>query len=278
MDETFSLPGGLVIDDKLETEIALREMTGFEEDILSDIRTIQKSKGSREKRLKVSPTERITQILARCTVRIGDHLFEENRDPRPSAANRSTIHKLTQVWHQALAGDRGFAVVQLRRLTQGDTYVFPFDCPACGKHHERTTVDLANLEVQEFFSEDTREEAKQLLAQEYVLAITPSGKHVKWKPLGTRGEELLNSLEDDDNASMIASIALQTHIISVEEDTSVEAVQILSSRDRAFLRSLFESAEGGIDTSVDIVCEKCGVETKTKMNVGDTSFFFPSEK
>ena len=55
-------------------------------------------------------------------------------------------------------------------------------------------------------------------------------------------------------------------------------VKRLKSRDRRYLANLFDKTEGGVDTSIQIVCDGCNTEFNQKLDVmGNGGFFFPSE-
>ena len=57
---------------------------------------------------------------------------------------------------------------------------------------------------------------------------------------------------------------------------ALAALKKMSTRDRNFLRAQFEKMEGSIDTEADFECEECGHQWKAKMDIGQSSFFFPS--
>lgn len=107
---TFELPSGI------ETE--LKEMTGVEEELLTNQRLIRTG-------------EAINQVLRNCFVRIGD-----NAEP--------SVNDVLDL----LSGDRLFALVRLRQVSLGDEVELEPACPssAC-RMTNYVTVNLEELEV-----------------------------------------------------------------------------------------------------------------------------------
>jgi hypothetical protein len=107
---SFELPSGV--------EIELKEMTGAEEELLTNQRLIRTG-------------EAINQVLRNCIVRIGD-----NAEP--------TVNDVLNL----LSGDRLFALVRLRQISLGDEVELELSCPnsAC-RMNNYVTVNLEELEV-----------------------------------------------------------------------------------------------------------------------------------
>ena len=107
---SFELPSG--------TELELREMTGAEEELLTNQRLIRSG-------------EAINQVLRNCFVRLG-----EKTDP-----------DLAEVMN-LLSGDRLFALVRLRQISLGDEVELELSCPnsAC-RMSNFVTINLEDLKV-----------------------------------------------------------------------------------------------------------------------------------
>lgn len=107
---SFELPSG--------TELELREMTGAEEELLTNQRLIRSG-------------EAINQVLRNCFVRLG-----EKTDP-----------DLAEVMN-LLSGDRLFALVRLRQISLGDEVELELSCPnsAC-RMTNFVTINLEDLKV-----------------------------------------------------------------------------------------------------------------------------------
>ncbi|HRT97566.1 MAG TPA: hypothetical protein P5532_24430 [Planctomycetota bacterium] len=145
---TFTLPSGIEID--------LVEMTGVEEDLLTNRRLMKNG-------------EAINQVLLNCTKRLG-----ENAEP-----------KMKDIL-DLLSGDRLFALVRLRQVSLGDEVELQLACPntGCG---ERTalTVDLNALEVTPYPEE-----------REFVFTLPGSGRKVKFGYLDGHKEKRLAALKE----------------------------------------------------------------------------------
>jgi hypothetical protein len=107
---TFELPSGI--------EIELKEMTGAEEELLTNQRLIRTG-------------EAINQVLRNCFVRIGDNA-------------KPTVNDVLDL----LSGDRLFALVRLRQISLGDEVELEAACPnsAC-RMTNYVTVNLEELKV-----------------------------------------------------------------------------------------------------------------------------------
>ena len=145
---TFTLPSGI--------EMELVEMTGVEEDLLTNRRLMRKGEG-------------INQVLLNCTKRLG-----ENEEP-----------KMKDVL-DLLSGDRLFALVRLRQISLGDEVELELSCPnpVCG---ERTfiTLDLNDLEVTPYGEE-----------REFEFTLPGSHKVVKFGYLDGHKEKRLAALKE----------------------------------------------------------------------------------
>jgi hypothetical protein len=107
---TFELPSGI--------EIELKEMTGVEEELLTNQRLIRSG-------------DAINQVLRNCLVRIGD---------KTDASVNDVL--------DLLSGDRLFALVRLRQISLGDEVELELNCPnsAC-RMTTYLTVNLEELKV-----------------------------------------------------------------------------------------------------------------------------------
>ena len=145
---TFTLPSGI--------EIGLVEMTGVEEDLLTNRRLMKNG-------------EAINQVLLNCTKRLG-----ENAEP-----------KMKDVL-DLLSGDRLYALVRLRQVSLGDEVELELACPntGCG---ERTsiTVNLGEIEVTPYGEE-----------REFEFKLPGSCQVVKFGYLDGHKEKRLAALKE----------------------------------------------------------------------------------
>ena len=145
---SFELPSG--------TELELREMTGAEEELLTNQRLIRSG-------------EAINQLLRNCFVRLG-----EKTDP-----------DLSEVMN-LLSGDRLFALVRLRQISLGDEVELELSCPnsAC-RMTNFVTVNLEDLKVTPYGEE-----------REFVFKLPGSKKTVRFGYLDGHKEKRLASLAE----------------------------------------------------------------------------------
>lgn len=150
---SFELPSG--------TELELREMTGAEEELLTNQRLIRSG-------------EAINQVLRNCFVRLG-----EKTDP-----------DLAEVMN-LLSGDRLFALVRLRQISLGDEVELELSCPnsAC-RMTNFVTVNLEDLKVTPYGEE-----------REFAFKLLGSKKTVRFGYLDGHKEKRLASLREPNISS-----------------------------------------------------------------------------
>lgn len=149
----FELPSGL--------EIELREMTGLEEELLTNQRLIRSG-------------DAINQVLRNCILRIGD-----NADPKVSDVL------------DMLSGDRLFTLVRLRQVSLGDEVELDLVCPnqACrSKNH--ITINLNDLPVTPYEEE-----------REFTFVLPSSGKKVRFVYLDGNKEKRLSQMQEPNISS-----------------------------------------------------------------------------
>lgn len=287
------LPGGFRVGNEFVRTVELREMSGAEEEIILDRR---KSDGSKGKSLKTFPS-RITEILARCTVRVGEKFVEKNRNPETSQAA-----PFLEMWQGALVGDRSVALIRLRQMSLGDKFVFPEMCPQCKHEIQRVSYDLNDINVDPYFKSidrdvkeenpDAEPEELEKLAEErrvekfmdedtFHLKLPNSGTDITFKLLTGKDEErLANVLERQGDALMTAIISLRLVTIDgqvINGNLKHPKIKFLTLRDREFLRHYFDDAEGGVDSSIAIECDNCYATFQRRLAVDKPGFFIRSE-
>ena len=145
---TFQLPSG--------DEIELREMTGAEEELLTNQRLIRTG-------------DAVNQVLANCTLRIG-----EDEEIAP---------KLVM---DMLSGDRLFTLVKLRQVSLGDEVELDLVCPSAAcRAKNRATVNLDDLPVTPYGEE-----------REFMFTLPASGSKVRFVYLDGHKEKRLAQMEE----------------------------------------------------------------------------------
>ena len=145
---TFQLPTG--------DEIELREMTGAEEELLTNQRLIRNG-------------DAVNQVLANCILRIGE---------KDEVATKDIL--------DMLSGDRLFTLVRLRQVSLGDEVELDPVCPnqACRlKNH--AVVNLDDLPITPYGEE-----------REFVFTLPASGSKVRFVYLDGHKEKRLAQMQD----------------------------------------------------------------------------------
>ena len=144
----FELPSG--------GEIELREMTGAEEELLTNQRLIRTG-------------DAVNQVLRNCMVRLG-----ENEEP--------SIEDVLDL----LSGDRLFVLVKLRQVSLGDEVALELSCtsPACGAVSP-VVIDVETLETTPYGKE-----------REFSFVLPGSGRTVRFGYLDGHKEKRLAALKE----------------------------------------------------------------------------------
>jgi len=245
--------GYLDPDGVLHDTAVVTEMTGYEEDILGG---------------KGGVVARLTKIITNCTKQVG---MIESRDGIAAAVGQLT------------ASDRMAMLLAIRRVSLGDFYEVRVKCPNedC-KDDVRFTLNLANIDVIKMPDPYTRSR------EDEVVIPGPNGTEkkivVKWHAMTTADETWLNArMKKKEDILTLGMLARVDAIDGVEIDRTkrfpqaLKALKSLSLPMRTAIRRLFDDAEGSVDTNVEFICPSCEHEWEADMDMGQTSFFFPSE-
>lgn len=237
MSIQFDLPRGYAGDGVVHKTVTMREMTGEEEDVLSQ--------------RKLSMAKRMQKVLVSCTEKLGEITEKTALD--------TAIKELA-------VGDRVRLLLGLRVASLGGDYSFEILCGQCDNRFNGH-VDLDSLDVTTGSSAD----------QNTFEAVLPgSGKKVKFHPMTGADEEKMSTSKLAKESALSASIMARVTEVDGEAVT-VQVIKKLSMRDRNYLRRRFEEIEGGVETDIEVSCPKCDTEFKTMVDIGQPGFFFPKE-
>ena len=152
---TFTMPSGI--------EAEIRELTGAEEEILTNPRLIRSG-------------DAINRVLENCILRLGEN-------DKPTAKNMLDL----------LSGDRLFLLVKLRQVSLGDDVSLDLACsnPAC-REANTLAVSLEDLDVTPYTDE-----------REFTIALPASGKTVRFRHLDGHMEKRLAALKEATISSAI---------------------------------------------------------------------------
>lgn len=245
--EVFELPCGFVSEEGgFFPYLEVREMTGAEEDILSD-------------RRKVKNGSAINQLLASCCKLLADQDGNAKLDITEEMARAMT------------QGDRMAALLWVRKVSYGDKYVFTLKCSndSCSKKNTfellLSTLDLVKM--------------KEPLKRVYDVSL-PSSKDTVTFKISTGVEEQKMERMREQNSGKEATINLAARLVSVNGKTvnPIEYLVALTVTDRDAYRKAVEAVEGGIKTRIegpDFECRSCGQDLSTDLPIQE-SFFSPT--
>jgi hypothetical protein len=237
------LPGGLIKEGKLYDRVCLREMTGVEEDIMID--------------RKLSVGRRMNLVMANCMTSLESEDGDEVDGVIDSKGMLDAVQDLT-------VGDRVVLMLLIREASLGPMFPMRVNCPECGEAGNYQ-VNLHDLVIKALPDKMVREYTETL----------PSGQKAKLKIMTGREEGLLTAKRNDPD---FLSHAIGLRLVELEGKPvgSVHQIKALSLKDRNALRTAFEEHEGGVDTDIDITCDKCGRESTVVLDIAQKDFFFPS--
>jgi hypothetical protein len=246
---TVSVPVELAIGYPLEynkekvlvKKVALREITGYEEELLLSRR--------------LDPTDKIIQVIASCVTDIWGI--------KPDGTATKIERTFADVVVAGLSPiDKIWLFLKLRSISLGPNFEFEYNCENCG------TKNLYKINLDEI--ERTVPGKVQF---EYQLTL-PSGKVAVCRlPVGETSVNLMKLSVQDVN---YASKSILLRLVSLDgKPADLNAVRALSMRDRNYLREKFNEYEGSLDTTKILKCGACGSEVRVDIDFAQPSFFFP---
>jgi len=158
-----------------------------------------------------------------------------------------------------LAGDRLYLLVKLRQVSLGDEVTLSLTCPnpTC-RATSRATVNLEDLPVTAYPTERT-----------FTCTLPGSGQTVSFVHLDGHKEQRLAALPE---ATITQAMLIRITTVDGQAPTK-QTLTAMSLKDRQALRQAMLAADGGIDTTVDTVCEQCGTPIRARIE-GSPDFLF----
>ena len=241
IDEVM-LPCGYLKGDVLYDIVNIREITGEEEDILASP--------------NMAVVQKMDTLIGNCI-----NYFESSEERGAKLDGRSEVYEGVK---DLPIGDRVFMILALRRLSVSDEYAFEVKCTSCGERNKKALM-LSDLDVMPMRD-------KKLRAYEVAL---PSGKTARMKVMLGRDEGKMENIRKSKRDRMSQAILLRLESLD-DEPARIGDVKRLSLRDRNAIRGSFEKEEGGVDTTIGVICDECGSDFNTELDVSQSDFFFPS--
>lgn len=225
-----------------KTELAVREMTASEEDLLTSVSLIRTGKA-------------IDAVISACLL--------EKIDP-----------------DKLLVGDRNSVLIGLILTSYGNEYEADVTCPNCQEKTKGYKFDLNNLPVKDLGSEPLeigKNEFEFVLPKSKIrvtfsLATSEDDREIR---------ETVEKLKSATNSNAETNITtrLKKLILSVNGDYAKGKVNELLERkmipikDSTALRNYIDSIQPDIDTMQEFVCKHCGQHTAINMPIGFDFFW-----
>lgn len=242
------LLGGAILEDGPEPRryfrVLLREMTGVEEDILTNGR--------------IEAATRFSRVISGCMERVGDADGHWITDPR----------KMPGLFDEFTIADRTLLLLHLRIISvdDGDWFRFMANCPQCGAENA-LKVNLTELE---------RKEMPNPMERMYDVDLPGSGHVARCRIMLGKHEGVVAKAQEARRD--LLSAALLARVVDLNgRPARLADLKALSLKDRNCLRTQFEEREGGVSTGVQNTCGSCGAGFEADLDITQKGFFFPSE-
>lgn len=243
----FELPVGYMDEDgRVHRTATLRKMSGHEEAMLAD------------RKLRQNAGKLVTELLTSCTKKLDD----------VPTVNRQLIAELT-------SPDRNYLLLELRKITFGETIEANYRCPACGGTNH-ILEELDELPVSRADSggppEITVELEDGYEDKNGEVYMTMSFR----LPTGVDEEKTANIVKS--NASRGTNALLSRCMLGLgdmptnrREALGTKILGDLTMGDRARIERAFRQEMPGVDLTRELTCEHCGSPIKTTLDM--KSFF-----
>lgn len=216
----------------------LRQLSGVEEDILVS----EDKKGA----------EALLEVVKSCIVG-----FNGITDMTPAQAVDNCL----------LEADLAYLLLTLRIISVGETYRWKYTCPECKKVSTQR-IDLDSLRV------DKQDEKYFGRIEHDEKYLDDSGReHVVSFRLAMASDIVARTEIKRVYPNEIASRNLALQVLRIDgEPSSVDRLRRMTMRERARIREIIDTRQGGVDHSVEVTCPYCKEESKARVE-GNRDFF-----
>lgn len=245
-EHSFDLPVGYLDESgSLHRHIRIRKMTGKEEALLTD------------RKLRNNPGKLITELLASCTVKLGDVSMSPN------------------IAGQLTSADRNYILLELRKVTFGSAMEARYSCPNCSSTFT-ASEDLDEFEVR-MVDDEQQPEIEVELEDGYTDTHGTVHRRARFR-LPTGADEERVSVVMHQNPSRGMNALLTRCLISLG-DLEKNQLKGLGQRlfseltmgDRARIERAMREEMPGVDLRHEVQCDTCGHEYLVALDM--TNFF-----
>ena len=227
-------------DGVMHKTFTVREMTGRDEEAIS------------KPEIKQNTSKVIGVLLSRCVLTLGTL---EKKDYSP------------QEWHKIMlslyTGDQDYIVMQIRKISIGETIEVQHTCPNCGAKLN-TELAIDELEVTPFSGNDSIPFTLSKGYKDRKGVVHTDGTIRLANGLD---REILTPLAKKNLAR--ANTVLLTRLCKFADGTLVDedAMASLTSKDREYLNTLLQENTFGYDLRVSVDCTECGESFDGSLNM-----------
>ncbi len=243
---TFKLPVGYFDEaGGCRRKIRIRKMTGKEEALLTD------------RKLRNNPGKLITELLTSCTQTLGD---------KPVT---------TQIASELTSADRNFVLLELRKLTFGNTMEGRYSCPSCSASFN-AIEDLEAFECR-YADGESMPEIEVELEDGYTDADGRTHRLARFRlPTGKDEERVAVAMQKNPSRGLNALLARCLISLGDMEPNRLKGLgqrlfAELTMSDRARIERTMRERTPGVDLRHEVECEHCGHEHKAALDM--THFF-----
>lgn len=238
-DCSFTLPRGLLVNGAWETEVAVRELTGGDEEALAKAQGMVKF---------------IDGVLTHGTVSVG-----------PMDLQSKPVSERSAILSALLVGERQQLFLKIVEATFGDAKTVGFTCRSCGVDNE----------VELLLSQDLKsKEVEQPIKTEYTY-ITSKGQAITLR-LAVGADTLEIASKAGMTTSEQNTLLLSRCILKLEGEMVVDPVTYarnLSMKDRQKIIALMDEHDPTVDMEVKLDCTACN--TPATLSLGWADIFRP---
>lgn len=238
------LPIGLEVDGTRYREIVIDEMTGIDEENLTS------------KKIKNNGAKAVSVLLRRCIQEIPG-LMERKKNPMDLIPEKFV--------KEMYVADRDFLTLCIRALSEKSKFLSSFSCPSCTFTEEKW-IDFNEMDVYEWDESMPVQLEIELPRGFFDQTDNQYKGKVVWEFPKGKAQEGMASIPD----GQMATYMIASGIRSVEGMRALPSdhdVRRLGVRDRnAFAQAITDNSIG-VDTKIELICESCGHEYDTEVNI-----------
>lgn len=241
--DKVTLPIGLEIDGVRYKEVIIDEMTGIDEENLTS------------RKIRNNGAKAISILLRRCIQEIPG-LLDRKKNPMDLIPERYV--------HDMYVADRDFLTLSIRSLSDKSEFLSTLECPQCS-HVEERMINFDDMDIYEWDESDVELEIE--LPRGFLNVETNEYcNKVVWRFPKGKAQEGMASVPEGQMATYMIASGIKS-VEGLRYLPSDEDVRRLGVRDRnVFAKEITENAVG-VDTKLEVICESCGNEFDTEVNV-----------